>query len=70
MLAFFHRPWDWTDAEPAPSPATQMGNAVSPVVAVALGRCLAKAAAARSPAGEPVIEVVDPVLTAVSHISF
>lgn len=47
-----------------------MGNAVSPAVAGALGRCLAKAAAARSPAGEPVIEVVDPVLAAVSHISF
>ncbi len=47
-----------------------MGNAVSPAVAGALGRCLAKAAAARSPAGEPVIKVVDPVLAAVSRTSF
>ena len=44
-----------------------MGNAVSPVVAGALGRCLAKAAAAASPAGEAVISVPDPVAEAVSH---
>lgn len=43
-----------------------MGNAVSPVVAGALGRCLAKAAAATSPAGEAVISVPDPVAEAVS----
>ena len=46
----------------------QMGNAVSPVVAGALGRCLAKAAAAASPAGEAVISVPDPVAEAVSDL--
>ena len=49
------------------APGVQMGNAVSPVVAGALGRCLAKAAAASSPAGEAVISVPDPVAEAVSH---
>lgn len=47
----------------------QMGNAVSPVVAGALGRCLAKAAAATSPPGQAVIPVPDPVVEAVSNQS-
>jgi len=38
----------------------QMGNAVSPAVAAALGRCLALAAIGESPPGEPVIAVPDP----------
>lgn len=33
----------------------QMGNAVSPALAAALGRCLALAAVGKSPVGEPVI---------------
>ncbi|KAH7617097.1 putative DNA (cytosine-5)-methyltransferase 1 [Nannochloris sp. 'desiccata'] len=37
----------------------QMGNAVSPAVAAALGRCLALAAVGESPPGEPVIAVPD-----------
>ena len=49
------------------APGVQMGNAVSAVVAGALGRCLAKAAAAASPAGEAVISVPDPVAEAVSN---
>jgi hypothetical protein len=50
----------------------QMRNAVSPVVAGALGRCLAKAAAAVSPAGAAVISVPDPVAESVSsfHASY
>jgi DNA (cytosine-5)-methyltransferase 1 len=36
-----------------------MGNAVSPAVAAALGRCLALAAVGESPPGEPVISVPD-----------
>ena len=38
----------------------QMGNAVSPAVAAALGRCLALAAVGDSPPGEPLISVPDP----------
>ena len=36
-------------------PAPQVGNAVSPAVAAALGRCLALAALGESPPGEPVV---------------
>ena len=37
----------------------QVGNAVAPPVAAALGRCLLKAAVGTSPVGEPVISVPD-----------
>jgi hypothetical protein len=38
----------------------QMGNAVAPPVAAALGRCFALAAQKKSPVAEPVISVPDP----------
>ena len=44
----------------------QMGNAVSPAVAGALGRCLALAALGESPAGEPILAVPDPAYDAMA----
>ena len=43
----------------------QVGNAVSPAVAAALGRCLLLAAVGESPVGEAVINVPDEAYTAV-----
>lgn len=38
-----------------------MGNAVSPPLAAALGRCLALAAVSRAPYGQAVVSVPDPI---------
>lgn len=45
----------------------QLGNAVSPLVADALGRCLAQAAVGKAPVGAFVISTPSPELDRVSH---
>lgn len=54
-------PHTWPLCPPPPSlfPPQQMGNAVSPQVAAALGRCLALAAAHESPPGRMLLSVPD-----------
>ncbi len=46
----------------------QMGNAVSPPLASALGRCLALAAVNRAPYGQAVVAVPDPVKSRVRQL--
>ena len=48
----------------------QLGNAVSPLVADALGRCLAQAAVGKAPMGAFVICSPSPELDRVSHCLF
>ena len=55
----------WVRAKSVTERYQQMGNAVSPLVATALGRCLVLAAGGRSMGGAAVVPVPDPELAEV-----